>query len=197
DPPARPVLRGGGAGTGGPPAPARADAAGAGGRPRPGGRGEELMSGRIVIDPTELRRGATRIRDASSELSVAARSLGSLSMPEMPAGVAGEVEAGIASVSSQLQGMAPTLSEDAVELERRAVWAEIADRLQAGYPLEASQLREFLAWMKDGSLLRYATEEQAGLAGGYVGAMYRDRFKHPQELFDLAQILHASQQNAY
>jgi hypothetical protein len=155
------------------------------------------MSGRIVIDPTELRRGATRIRDASRELSVAARSLGSLSMPEMPPGVAGEVEAGIASVTSHLQGMAPTLSEDAVELERRALWAEIADRLQAGYPLEGSQLREFLAWMKDGSLLRYATEEQAGLAGGYVGAMYRDRFRHPQDLFDLAQILHASQQNAF
>jgi hypothetical protein len=155
------------------------------------------MGGRIVIDPTELRRGATRIRDASRELSVAARSLGSLSIPEMPAGVAGEVEAGITAVASQLQGMAPTLSEDAVELERRALWAEIADRLQAGYPLQGSQLREFLAWMKDGSLLRYATEEQAGLAGGYIGAMYRDRFKHPQDLFDLAQILHASQQNAY
>jgi hypothetical protein len=152
---------------------------------------------RIAIDPTDLRRGATRIRDASTELSLEARSLGSLAMPEMPAGVAAEVEAGVAAVSSQLQGLGPILNEDAVELERRALWTEIADRLQAGYPLEGSQLREFLAWMKDGSLMRYATEAQAEAAGGYVGAMYRDRFKDPDELFELAQILHASQQNAY
>jgi hypothetical protein len=152
---------------------------------------------RIAIDPTDLRRSATRIGDASSELSLEARSLGSLAMPEMPAGVAAEVEAGVATVSSQLQGLAPILHEDAVELERRALWTEIADRLAAGYPLEGSQLREFLAWMKDGSLMRYATEDEAELAGAYVGAMYRDRFKRPEDLFDLAQILHAAQQNAY
>ena len=152
---------------------------------------------RIAIDPTELRRGATRIRDASSELSLEARSLGSLAMPEMPAGVAAEVEAGVAAVSSQLQGLGPILNEDAVELERRALWTEIADRLQAGDSLTDSQLREFVAWMKDGSLMRYADEEQAELAGAYVGAMYRDRFKNPEDLFELAEILHAAQQSSY
>jgi hypothetical protein len=150
---------------------------------------------RIAIDPTELRRGATRIRDGAVELSYAACQVGSLPMPEMPAGVAGEVGAGIAAAASQLRAIFPTLNEDAVELERRALWTEIADRLQAGYPLEGSQLREFLAWMKDGSLLRYATEAQAELAGGYVGAMYRDPFKDPEELFELARILHRSQAN--
>ncbi len=150
---------------------------------------------RIAIDPTDLRRGATRIRDGSVELSYAACQIGSLPLPEMPAGVAGEVGAGIAAAASQLRAVFPILNEDAVELERRALWAEIADRLQAGYPLEGTQLREFLAWMKDGSLLRYATDAQAELAGGYVGAMYRDKFKDPEELFELAQILHGSQAN--
>jgi hypothetical protein len=152
---------------------------------------------RIAIDPTDLRRGATRIRDASSELSLEARSLGSVAMPEMPPGVAAEVEAGVSAVSSQLQGLVPILTEDVVELERRALWTEIADRMAAGYTLEGSQLREFVAWMKDGSLMRYATEEQAELAGAYVGAMYRDRFKDPEKLIELAQILDAAQQNTY
>ena len=51
--------------------------------------------------------------------------------------------------------------------------------------------------MKDGSLLRYADVDQAEAAGAYIGAMYRDRFEDPEELFDLAQILHASQENAH
>ena len=95
------------------------------------------------------------------------------------------------------ESLAPILNEDAVELERRALWAEIADQLSSGRELEGSQLREFLAWMKDGSLLRYADVDQAEAAGAYIGAMYRDNFKDPEELFELAQILHASQENAH
>ena len=154
------------------------------------------MSTRIAIDPTDLRRGATRIRDGAAEVSLAAHSLQSAALPEMPAGVAGEVQAGIAAAATRLQSLAPILNEDAVELERRALWAEIADQLASGRELDGSQLREFLAWMKDGSLLRYADVDQAEAAGSYIGAMYRDRFEDPEELFDLAQILHASQQSS-
>ena len=89
------------------------------------------MSARIAIDPTELRRGATRIRDGVGRVSLAARSLGSLALPEMPAGVAGEVQAGVASAASRLAEPGAVLNEDAVELERRALWAEIADSCRA------------------------------------------------------------------
>ena len=51
--------------------------------------------------------------------------------------------------------------------------------------------------MKDGSLLRYADVDQAEAAGAYIGATHRDRFEDLEELFELAQILHASQENAH
>ena len=150
---------------------------------------------RVLIDPVELRRGATRLREGGKELEAAARSLGSVTLPEMPPSVVGEVQAGIEAARSPLTGELGELRESAVELDRRALWAEIADELAAGAPLQGLQQRQFLAWLKDGSLLRYADEYQAGLAGAYVGGAYRDKFKHPQELFDLARILRGSQLN--
>lgn len=148
---------------------------------------------RVVVDPVGMRRGAARLRDASKELTVVARALAGVGLPEMPAGVAGAVQGGLASARSLLDGNAPQLADDAVELERRALWAEIADRLDAGYPLTGTQLREFVAWMKDGTLLRFATPDEAANAGTYLGALYRGNFKDPDRLIELAQILHASE----
>jgi hypothetical protein len=148
---------------------------------------------RVVVNPLELRRGASRLRDASKELTVVARALAGVGLPEMPAGVAAQVEGGIASARARLDGNAPRLADGAVELERRALWAEIADRLDAGYPLTGTQLKEFVAWMKDGTLLRYATPHEAANAGRYLGVLYRGNFKHPDRLIELAQILRAGE----
>jgi hypothetical protein len=148
---------------------------------------------RVVVNTVDMRRGAARLRDASKELTVVARALAGVGLPEMPAGVAAQVEGGIASARSLLDGNAPQLADGAVELERRALWAEIADRLNAGYPLTGTQLREFVAWMKDGTLLRFATPHEAANAGRYLGVLYRGNFKHPDRLIELAQILHAGE----
>jgi len=148
---------------------------------------------RVVVDPVDLRRGAARLRDASKELNVVARALGSVGLPEMPGGVAAQVQGGLASARSLLDGNTPQLADDAIELERRALWAEIADRLDAGYPLTGAQLREFVAWMKDGTLLRFATPHEAANAGTYLGVLYRGNFEHPDKLIELAQILHAGE----
>ena len=45
-------------------------------------------------------------------------------------------------------------------------------------------------------MLRYANSDQAGLAGDFVGAAYRDTFRNPEDLIELAQILRGSQQNS-
>lgn len=152
---------------------------------------------RILIDPVELRRCGARITDGATELEMAVSGFDCVVLPEMPAGVAGEVQAGMQSVRSAIGAQLPVAREAAVELTRRALWAEIADKLTSGAELSDAQLRELNAWLADGSLLRYATEEQAGLAGDYVGAAYRDRFRDPEELFELARILTAAQGNAY
>ena len=76
-----------------------------------------------------------------------------------------------------IAGELSEIREAAVELTRRALWAEIADKLASGTDLSDSQLREFNAWLMDGSMLRYANSYQAGLAGDFVGAAYRDTFR--------------------
>ena len=68
------------------------------------------------------------------------------------------------------------LAESAIELERRALWAEIADELIAGVPLSAALLRQFLDGLRDGSLVRYAEPWQAELAGEYVAGIYADDY---------------------
>ena len=45
---------------------------------------------------------------------------------------------------------------------------------------------------RDGSLLDYATQHQAGLAGDYIGEHYRDIYRQPSDLIDLAHILQAN-----
>ena len=127
---------------------------------------------------------------------MASSGLTCVSLPEMPAGMVGEVSSGIQSVRSSIAGELSEIREAAVELTRRALWAEIADKLASGAELSDSQLREFNAWLMDGSMLRYANSYQAGLAGDFVGATYRDTFRNPEDLIELAQILRGSQQNS-
>ena len=127
---------------------------------------------------------------------MASSGLTCVSLPEMPAAMVGEVSSAIQSVRSSIAGELSGIREAAVELTRRALWAEIADKLASGTDLSDSQLREFNAWLMDGSMLRYANSYQAGLAGDFVGAAYRDTFRNPEDLIELAQILRGSQQNS-
>jgi hypothetical protein len=148
--------------------------------------------GRILIDPLSLRRGARELRDGSGDLNLLAARLRGASLPEMPLGVAAAVSGGIASVASSLDSFVDPLADSAVELERRALWAEIADELIAGTPLTGAALAQFMAGLRDGTLVRYAEAWQAELAGRYVAGMYKSTFEEPDELIELARLLQAN-----
>jgi hypothetical protein len=149
--------------------------------------------GRIVIDPTELRRGSRRLVDAGVHLKTVAGRLRHEPLPAMPADVAGDVSGVIQHVAGQLSELVQPIRDSATELERRAFWAEIADQLAAGYPLSAAQLGDFKRWLADGSLVRYAEPWQGELAGRYVADLYRDDYKDPDKLIELAGILQRNQ----
>jgi hypothetical protein len=145
--------------------------------------------GRILINPGDLRRGSKRLAGAGAHLETLAGQLQHEPLPAMPADVAGDVSGVIQHVVGGLKDLVHPIRDSATELERRAFWAEIADQLAAGYPLSATQLRDFKRWLFDGSLVRYAEPWQAELAGRYLADMYRDNYKEPNKLIELAGIL--------
>jgi hypothetical protein len=148
--------------------------------------------GRIVINPAELRRGATRLRDLSGDLKLAAGRLIKAPTPVTAPEVTGVPEA-VHQVGSTLEALVEPLTESAVELDRRALWAEIADELIAGVPLTSAQLAEFMAGLRDGSLVRYAEPWQAHLAGEYLGNAYRSNYKDgPDKLRELVTLMRAN-----
>jgi hypothetical protein len=148
--------------------------------------------GRIVINPAELRRGATRLRDLSGDLKLAAGRLIKAPTPVTAPEVAGVPDA-VHQVGSTLEALVEPLTESAVELDRRALWAEIADELIAGVPLTSAQLAEFMAGLRDGSLVRYAEPWQAHLAGEYLGNVYRSNYKDgPDKLRELVTLMRAN-----
>jgi hypothetical protein len=147
---------------------------------------------RIVLNPVELRRGATRLRGAGGDLKTLAGRLNAAPLPAMPADVAADVGGGIGRVFAQLSHLVDPLATSATELNRRALWGEIADQLVAGYPLTGAQLAEFMAGLRDGTLVRYAEPWQAELAGAYVASLYSDNYKEPDKLIELARLLQAN-----
>jgi hypothetical protein len=147
---------------------------------------------RIVINPADLRRGAGRLRGVAVDLNATTVRAQSEPFPSMPADVVADARSTIDSVVSVLTTLVNPFGESAVELDRRALWAEIADQLIAGVPLSSAQLREFMEGLKDGSLVRYAEPWQAELAGALVGNMYRDNYTQIPKLEELARILLAN-----
>ena len=147
---------------------------------------------RIVVDPPEVRRAASRIRDAAGDFEVLRSRIRGHAMPELPPALAASVPAELSALASRVDMYAGLLPEDAKELEVRAFWAEIADELSGGSSLTDAQLAQLLAYARDGSLIDYATPEQRALAGGFFGEHYRDTFKEPSELIELADILRAN-----
>jgi hypothetical protein len=148
--------------------------------------------GRVVINPTELRRGSKRLKDRAGDLKLAAGQLIHAPAPVTAPTVAG-VPAAVHEAGSTLDALVQPLTAAGVELDRRALWAEIADQLVAGVPLTSAQLAEFMAGLRDGTLVQYAEPWQADLAGQYLGNMYRSNYKDgPDKLRELVSILRAN-----
>ena len=154
-------------------------------RPTDGG------GGRVLINPADLRRGAKRLRDVSADLKTTAGRLRGAPTPET-APPADGVPQSVHELGGTLDALIQPLTQSAVELDRRALWAEIADELAAGYPLTAAQMAEFTAALKDGTLVRYAEPWQAELAGRWLGQQYRSRFTDPEKLRELVGIMKAN-----
>jgi hypothetical protein len=151
---------------------------------------------RIVVDPLDLRRVATGLGGVAADGSAVAGKVGNASLPEMPASVAGVVRGGVADVSTLIEAQSPALQEGMKELRVRALWAEISARMELNQPLTDAQLQQFLLYMRDGSMVDYATPYQRGLAGKYIGERYRDTYTQPEQLIELADILRGSGSDA-
>ena len=146
----------------------------------------------ILIDPTSLRRAASRLHDVAGELTSVAGTVVCPALPEMPPGLAPAVAGRLSDLGRTLATAQKTIADSSVELIRRAFWTEIADELITGTPLGAAQLAQFKAWLRDGSLVRYAEPWQAELAGRYVGTLYRGHIDDPRQLVELSDILRRS-----
>jgi hypothetical protein len=151
---------------------------------------------RIVVDPADLRRVSTTLGDAAADGSAVAGRIEGASLPEMPASVAGVVRSGIGDASALIDSQTSALQEGVKELRVRALWAEISARLELNQPLTDAQLQQFLLYMRDGSMVDYATPYQRALAGKYIGERYRDTYKQPEALIELADILRGSGSDA-
>jgi hypothetical protein len=104
---------------------------------------------RIVIEPSDLRRGASTLRDTALGYHGLAQRLGSLPMPEMPPGVAARVQADMLEAARTLSSEVVPLFNEADELLYRALWAEISGA--AGHwPEPLGFLRDNGAWIKGG-----------------------------------------------
>jgi len=149
--------------------------------------------GTILIDPASLKASAAKVKTAAQELSVTQSRISSLTVPSLPPGVGGAVTDAIATAANALT-TDPALLEDTVtELTRRAFWAEFADRIMSGYTLTGVDRAEFVAWMKDGTLMEYADDYDATAAGEEVARLYSGFEKDPTEVIDLSECLRGAQ----
>jgi hypothetical protein len=102
---------------------------------------------RIVIEPADLRRGASTLRDTALGYHGLAQRLGALPMPEMPPGVAVRVQADVIEAATTLGREMMPLFNEADELEYRALWTEISGA--AGHwPEGIGWLRDNGSWIK-------------------------------------------------
>lgn len=91
------------------------------------------MSERIVIDPEQLRRLASRMKGATLLLSSTTRDLASRALPSMPPSVASLVSDSMARVNAEVQDLAAGLTREAGGLLARATWAELGQGDPAGW----------------------------------------------------------------
>jgi hypothetical protein len=149
---------------------------------------------RVLIDPSTLKASAGRLKGAGAELQLVQSALGDLVVPDMPGGVAAAVQSGLRDAGVALSGDPELLNSAVTELTRRAFLAEYADRMMAGYPLSGTAKKEFVAWMKDGTLLQYADDTQGEAAGRELAKLYGGFRDDPHKLIDLAACLKGAEQ---
>jgi hypothetical protein len=82
------------------------------------------LSGRIVVDPDELRRFASRLTEASVEYTSTARALAAIALPVMPLPVADRVIQAVARAADGLNRLADEMLQESGDLYRRAASAE-------------------------------------------------------------------------
>ena len=82
---------------------------------------------RVVIQPDELRRVATRMRGGAEVLSSAGRHLATRLQPELPAGLGAHVERVVQDANRELQELSLELIQTAGDLSVRATQAELGD----------------------------------------------------------------------
>lgn len=126
----------------------------------------------IVINPEDLRQTSTIALEVGQAFHALAGQLGARPLPELPPAIAGRVSTELSEVCCLLNSEPPLLLETAQELRARAFWAEVADRLAAGYDLEGAQLTEFKAGMASGILQRYANEWEKELGNNYAKELH-------------------------
>jgi hypothetical protein len=124
--------------------------------------------GTIVVDIDGVRKASGVLTDDADAFQVLAARVRGRALPEMPAGVAGQVTSALAEVGDGLAALPTTLVAQAQELRVRALWAEIADQLLAGHNLSGSALADFKAAYASGLLTRYAEPWEADLAKAYA-----------------------------
>jgi len=138
-----------------------------------GGGGGET----IVVDIPGVRAASTKVGEAGQAFAALARRIAGHPLPDMPASTAAVVEATLADAASVLGPLPRDLIAAAQELGVRALWAEIADRLMAGYGLSGSELDQFKAAYASGLLNRYAEPWQRDLADAYAKKLHDE--EHP------------------
>ena len=82
---------------------------------------------RVVIDPEELRRVATKLRGGAEMLSSAGRHLATRSQPELPSELATHVARALQGANRELQELSLEMIQAAGELAARATQAELGD----------------------------------------------------------------------
>ncbi|HEV8686729.1 MAG TPA: hypothetical protein VGQ84_05595 [Gaiellaceae bacterium] len=129
--------------------------------------GSASAAGTIVVDPEGLRGASAFLLGAAERESTLAGRIRAHPLPELPASLAG-IGAELGALAAVVAAEPPILQQTAQELRVRALWAEIADKLMAGYDLEGPLLDEFKVAMASGLLLRFGEPWQDELANAYA-----------------------------
>src|SRR5512133_748860 len=97
------------------------------------------FAGTIVINSEQLRRAASDLLAVAQEYQAGAGRYRNPPLPDMPPGVRERVVLELSEVACLLGSEPTSLLDAAQELRVRALWADIADKLMAGYELEGAQ----------------------------------------------------------
>lgn len=143
--------------------------------------------GVVLIDPDSLRRAASRLKGIAGELNTV--SFGDDVFPAMPPGVLAVVQEALAAAADTVGPTAPDLEATVVELTRRAFWAEYADAMSSGYVLTGPAAQEFYGYLRDGTLMRYATPDEAAAAGKELALLSQGFRDDQSKLFLMAASL--------